>query len=1408
MVSSRLAPLLVAFLFVITIPAPMPGASAPETVTALQNNEAYSGSGRAAGDPSINTSGAHDARAVWEGANLSACPATNLNTSTGGGLELKLDNNSFTGLNETAVDSGAYWCDHPRIAVSSNGNYLVVWRSSMNAGTTGDDIFGQLFARNGTALGGRITISNAANNQENPDVATLADGSFIVVWDDHRQLDADIYGRKVSSSGVLTGGAVQLFSWISRSFYWPSVAADRDGGFVVACVRSGGGMDYDVMVWRFDSSGAPNGTYVLVAAGAANEWQPSVAVNSTNNIYVAYETNERGKYSVVVQRYLPNHQAAESAEIYDTTSNYSSASVAVDRNDDVLVAYVNETNTLRDIWAKRYSPNLGAEHPQPIPVALGTYDETLPSVTVLPDNSYLVSFQNMTGLQTNTDIQARRFDACDTALGDLIIISNFTNNQFSADCAAFSDGLFVSCWIDNRNINYADVYTRQLVNARYGSGTLTTGDIVAGTDVFWRNASATATFPNTTGEVRLSYSTDSGSLWTPLPANGSLSGAPTNNRRLRLKATLTTTDPLSSPVLLSLSVNYTLDRRPVLNSLGDKVNQTKRTPLTLEVLGQDADGDQLVYSWTQTLGQTVSFGNGTGPNITFIPVKSGWYQFSATVTDGLLGAPVVLVNATVLNRPPRGSIVANQSAVKGTTLSLKANASDPDGDGLTYQWSLRSGTGASIENATLRNATLTTSSAGSLVIDLKVRDEEGLSVLSNASIDLFGRRPVAELEANATRARVGEPVRFFGINSSDPDGDTLSYYFEYGDGANSPWLSEASAVHSYGVTGNYTASLTVRDSDGNLSAVDSLTIRIDNVTVPGNEPPLANFTVLEGNETIPFDFTSTSTDGDGTIVSYLWDLGDNSTSSESYVRHLYKYVGNYTVSLTVTDDGGLNRTLTRAIRVSAGPPTPVPGTNHPPLIGSPSPLGDVEIKKGTGQSFSIVASDPDSDRLNFTWLLDGAVVYGQVGSTYRFTPDNVGTYRVTARVTDEHGLGAEKNWTVTVTPTSHGTVSSGELPLPYIIAGVIIVAAAIGAVLAMRRKRTAPPESPPRHRERQFKHRPAEPVRTEPVAQPYQSMLAASPPPYESVAVAGAPAPARIEAPDQNEPAASKAPAEPILSKAPAEPEKLQAQPEPKKPPAPPKTEVARVEPEPKVEPKPEPKAEPEPEPPKEEPKPEPKAEPAPEPERPPTPPETEAVQVEPEAAPPATAPPEEPMEELVPAPEEPAVQAEVRPRPVPKIIRRGMASSSVEDGDPVAAPQPRIVTKKLKVSSVDELFLVYMDGRLIMRVSTSEGIPMDKDIFSGMLTAVQQFLQDSFGGGSGRLKDMGYGNYRLLFERGPQMYLVAVVTGEEPRPLRPKMRRSVTMIWDIYKEYLKHWNGTKDGLDGLKQILINTVLK
>ena len=81
----------------------------------------------------------------------------------------------------------------------------------------------------------------------------------------------------------------------------------------------------------------------------------------------------------------------------------------------------------------------------------------------------------------------------------------------------------------------------------------------------------------------------------------------------------------------------------------------------------------------------------------------------------------------------------------------------------------------------------------------------------------------------------------------------------------------------------------------------------------GNAPPVANFSAAVSGLSV--NFSDSSSDADGSIVSRSWNFGDGSTSTATSPSKTYAAAGTYTVTLTVTDDDGASNTKTASVTV-------------------------------------------------------------------------------------------------------------------------------------------------------------------------------------------------------------------------------------------------------------------------------------------------------------------------------------------------------------------------------------------------------------------------------------------------------------------------------------------------------------
>ncbi len=117
------------------------------------------------------------------------------------------------------------------------------------------------------------------------------------------------------------------------------------------------------------------------------------------------------------------------------------------------------------------------------------------------------------------------------------------------------------------------------------------------------------------------------------------------------------------------------------------------------------------------------------------------------------------------------------------------------------------------------------------------------------SIDHANAPPTAVLWADKTLVAPGQEVTFVGSYSHD-DGRVDQYLFDFGDGNSTGWTTLSLFFHTYAETGNYNASLRVRDDFGSISSAASTLIRVVNLPPLNVELTLSSSTVHRNEEVI------------------------------------------------------------------------------------------------------------------------------------------------------------------------------------------------------------------------------------------------------------------------------------------------------------------------------------------------------------------------------------------------------------------------------------------------------------------------------------------------------------------------------------------------------------------------------
>ncbi len=356
------------------------------------------------------------------------------------------------------------------------------------------------------------------------------------------------------------------------------------------------------------------------------------------------------------------------------------------------------------------------------------------------------------------------------------------------------------------------------------------------------------------------------------------------------------------------SVLLTIENNIPTADAGNDITTTINTDVRFDSgNSNDIEDDNLQYLW--------NFGDGSTSNLrspTHRYTNTGIYTATLTVSDSE-GASnydtrFITVNGIIpgQNSPP---IVTITSPISGFTFEINTNinfvatVTDPENDPLTYLWNFGDGS-----TSNLRSPTHRYTNTGNYVITLRVND--GINtVVRTVSIILINRPiinnpPIVTITSpiSGNEYSIILPVTFR-ATVTDPENDPVTYLWNFGDGSTN---NLRSPTHRYTRIGIYNATLTV--TDGFNIVQNSVIINIRDIIIEPqpNTDPIARITINTENPVTntQIEFSGLTSTDDGNIVSYSWDFGDGTTSTDSLLTHIYTTKGIYLVSLTVIDNTG------------------------------------------------------------------------------------------------------------------------------------------------------------------------------------------------------------------------------------------------------------------------------------------------------------------------------------------------------------------------------------------------------------------------------------------------------------------------------------------------------------------------
>ena len=472
----------------------------------------------------------------------------------------------------------------------------------------------------------------------------------------------------------------------------------------------------------------------------------------------------------------------------------------------------------------------------------------------------------------------------------------------------------------------------------------------------------------------------------------------------------------SAPSTVTIS---TLNSPPVANAGPDQVVFVNDLVPLNGSGSTDVDGDPLGFAWSinsKPANSQATLSNPLIVNPNFTVDVAGSYIIQLLVTDGSVPSTADTVTISTQNRPPVANAGPGQSVALSATVQLNGSASsDPDGNPLTYRWSILSkpnGSSAVLSNANIVNPTFTADRPGDYVAQLIVNDGSTNSAPDTVAISTENSTPMAKAGADQS-VPSNSIVQLDGSVSSDPDGSPLFYAWSLTTvpGGSSATLSNPAIVNptfTADKRGTYIGQLMV--GDGSLiSAPD--TVQIDAV----NRAPIAQDDTVNATRDTPAIVNvlgnDSDPDGDPLTVSAVTTQPTNgkavvNPNNTITYTPAAGFTGADSFAYSISD--GHSGSATATVRVTVALPNLDPVTVNDVTATTP----------GAALYLNVLGndSDPNGDPLTVISYSQGAnglvVCLSNGACTYTPNAGFTGTDTFTYTVSD--GKGGQKTATVTV----------------------------------------------------------------------------------------------------------------------------------------------------------------------------------------------------------------------------------------------------------------------------------------------------------------------------------------------------------------------------------------------------------
>jgi hypothetical protein len=293
--------------------------------------------------------------------------------------------------------------------------------------------------------------THTSRDQANADIAMDAVGNFIVVWNSYGQDGSSngIFGKLFDPNCNPVSEEFQINTTASGNQKEPSVAMDSSGNFVVTW-QSNDGNDWDIFAQQFDPNGQPLGGELVVNTYTQGKQQcPKVAMNTSGAFVVVWESEKPEVENTVVSCQLFDVNGLAAGEEFEANliDGCRYPDVAMDPNGKFAVVWMEDGSSNNLIMIRLYDAD-GTVRTKPLDASTIKFNTlTRPSIAMDANGYFVAAWDGDPERASLDDIHARLYEPNGLPLGEQFIVNTTTAEAQQYPQVAMNNmGEFVIVW--------------------------------------------------------------------------------------------------------------------------------------------------------------------------------------------------------------------------------------------------------------------------------------------------------------------------------------------------------------------------------------------------------------------------------------------------------------------------------------------------------------------------------------------------------------------------------------------------------------------------------------------------------------------------------------------------------------------------------------------------------------------------------------------------------------------------------------------------------------------------------------------------------------------------------------------------------------------------------------------------